>query len=443
MIAKLQPAFLSNVHVLKLLPRLFLFLKILSFLTHRLNVNDTDCDMSFVLNKSDEDYLHTQNDNIEMVPVGGVSFEPTEETSINTNMPQTMETLETCASTQVPYSTENLAGQCSFQNLPTVSILMDPVSNHFVQVSGVTNTIGIINQNGNQVTEKLVCTTAVETNPSVSTNSVSSAVNALGTMTLVDAVDIKNSSNLLTPITITDSNLNPTNLQNFIPIELLTTNPTNTGVINQEQIYVLPLKVEDDIIEDEKKDTLQSFNEPLRTSTPTLVEDGMDEMILSGNVEDEKKNTLRDTDKKKENEDKKKSTQSVETEHHANKVESGIEEIQELRNETEENLSKKEEIQARTITEDMKITKSMPNKNPTRYSNVQTTMKRKKEMEVALLRDDKEKEDKQKTHNTTYCRDWVANTNVNQDTNSSVQSDHVQEVSHSVESYPLLDLISV
>ena len=56
----------------------------------------------------------------------------------------------------------------------TVTLLpLDPSTNHFVQLSGVSNSFGFINQNGDQIIEQMVCTPA-STSTVYSTNNVRS-----------------------------------------------------------------------------------------------------------------------------------------------------------------------------------------------------------------------------------------------------------------------------
>ena len=211
-----------------------------------------------------------------------------------------------------------------------------------------------------------------------------------------------------------------------VPIVQVLTNGESNPQLEQadEQIYLLSIKVDDgsDDVNGGTTDTkvittnheqVAQFNEPLRTSTPTMIENGMNETILSGNVEESDKKIAKEdndtnckmSDNAKNDEVWKKASQQG--------TKSSQEDIQNEDKKIDDNKTTDSEISNKQISENFHTEESIPKKKTNR------------EIHVEKRKESVDEWHKEKSHNLTYCRNWVADncTNVPHTHESSVQSD--------------------
>ena len=177
------------------------------------------------------------------------------------------------------------------------------LNNHYVYLSGFSNMLGqFINQTGIKLASEQMVGTPIAIDGNTETtktiNTINNTTTALQGMMLIDKLQLntidKNGD------VVTDNSSLQTLLQ--VPIVQVLTNGDSNPQLDQpdEQIYLLSIKVDDgsDVVNGGTNDTMvittnhkqvTQFNEPLRTSTPTMIENGMNETILFGNVEESDK----------------------------------------------------------------------------------------------------------------------------------------------------------
>ena len=400
----------------------------------------------------------------------GTCFQNDDPLISNTNA----ENIESACASASNNLCNDLAGSYSGHQPPGVQFttVQDPTS-HFVQLSGVANSIGI-NQNGEKFLEQLVCnpvsigTTNYTVNTNTTNTGITNATNALESMTLIEGLEVVRTSN-------GDVFFKPTNnvmgglFQ--VPVEVVDpTKPATKIGSNDEGIYVLSVKVDNDNEEDKKS---ENFNEPLRTSTPNLIEDGLDETILSGNVNSQEKIVKENTHQEEVEKLVQEENSVKEKEAEVNKLKASTQEREEVEKEIESETTQNE-IETTEVNKLKKYAQvnqnspkleEMPKEKSLAHNDDDVEKSESKKMEIKSkkgLRNDRfpksrqikiteknyefdllEARRREKTHNLTYCAKWIENDLQSSftDPNESVQSE--QNVKQKYHYDSLLDVTSI
>ena len=274
------------------------------------------------------------------------------------------------------------------QIMPTNALLGEiSQQDHFVQVSGETNALGIHAPHLEPVVVQNTHTVGSNPLSFELTNALSNMhiVNAeglhqVGTISLIQQNDVP-AANFLQDaqkVIVNDTNL---------PVNVLGTN-------DQNNIYVLTTlpvdgKIQEKVVENE----VETFTEPQRTSTPdiTLPDDnGMNETILAGNVNLQKNTTGEDVQELAAAEEKVIPMEMLEKEF--NVEEKGNEE---KNGSKEMSLKKKIEPVTKEIQDKKEATSCLPSK---KLIQIGESKKNAETHEHA----------EEKSHNQTYCRNWIA-----------------------------------